>query len=632
MYTATNAASNPSSGTNGSSSTTATTTTTSSSNPPPSSNSQQQQLPRPTSGRRNVPATQPLSGQLPPLQNGNSTNVMPTPIPPQQQPHGQPPGIPMGPGVPFDASRSPPGSKNLNHVPCKFFRQGACQAGKACPFSHSNDPASDQAPCKYFSKGNCKFGPKCALAHVLPDGRRINRPNFNGGIQFGRMEASFTNHRSALHNSLMQANMLSHHTPNHSFGNQDDFPVLPAQSAGNGEHSLSSSLPDSRYGSPRDIEPLTMSPLASSQRTLGPLDATLPASFDRHDYSVYAKHGPYAASVPNKFGIDSPPPSLPSNTRTGGALQSLYASAFGDEESGSLGELSRSPRFGEESFGNRILHSSLSSRWPKPQLLSASYARAENMERMLGDFSRERQPSDPITDGNFAFEEDFVPSSLQELLTPQERNRRMSRTDDEGVSNIRHSLTGTPGDIIGSPPVGSPSSGWGPIVMRGRRDEDHAPLSSLGHVGSPLRNSFQHAEPSPTFRALNRTVSGDISPFPGSPTRANPTVSVLSQHFQRTRLSSRSDSYGSGEVPAVSKGLTAPNGKQMERAVSSSHSSNGKAVEPIDEEPEPETQFIMEEEEPANRSSGATGNSSGLGLEATETWNGYPSSNGKSFR
>lgn len=41
---------------------------------------------------------------------------------------------------------------DTKHVPCKFFRQGTCQAGNACPFSHSMDPMTQQAPCKYFMK------------------------------------------------------------------------------------------------------------------------------------------------------------------------------------------------------------------------------------------------------------------------------------------------------------------------------------------------------------------------------------------------------------------------------------------------------------------------------------------------
>jgi hypothetical protein len=41
---------------------------------------------------------------------------------------------------------------DTSHVPCKFYRQGACQAGKACPFLHSDEPITERAPCKYFTK------------------------------------------------------------------------------------------------------------------------------------------------------------------------------------------------------------------------------------------------------------------------------------------------------------------------------------------------------------------------------------------------------------------------------------------------------------------------------------------------
>ena len=74
----------------------------------------------------------------------------------------------------FDGPRSPPNTKSkakyhssqavptrgptdscpadTSHVPCKFFRSGQCQAGKACPFSHSTDVSTDDTPCKYFAK------------------------------------------------------------------------------------------------------------------------------------------------------------------------------------------------------------------------------------------------------------------------------------------------------------------------------------------------------------------------------------------------------------------------------------------------------------------------------------------------
>lgn len=78
--------------------------------------------------------------------------------------------------VPVNGASNNTSNKNLSHVPCKFFRQGLCQAGNSCPFSHDLDGtlAADKLPCKYFQKGNCKFGPRCALAHILPDGTRVN--------------------------------------------------------------------------------------------------------------------------------------------------------------------------------------------------------------------------------------------------------------------------------------------------------------------------------------------------------------------------------------------------------------------------------------------------------------------------
>ncbi|PVF93470.1 hypothetical protein CPB86DRAFT_676531, partial [Serendipita vermifera] len=57
----------------------------------------------------------------------------------------------------------------LSHVPCKFYKAGACTAGTNCPFSHTAvDRGGPKDVCQWFVKGNCKFGHKCALAHILP--------------------------------------------------------------------------------------------------------------------------------------------------------------------------------------------------------------------------------------------------------------------------------------------------------------------------------------------------------------------------------------------------------------------------------------------------------------------------------
>ncbi|KAF9517520.1 hypothetical protein BS47DRAFT_1314205 [Hydnum rufescens UP504] len=63
----------------------------------------------------------------------------------------------------------PTKAKDLSHVPCKFYRQGACTAGASCPFSHlAAEPGQQKGICQWYIKGSCKFGHKCALAHVLP--------------------------------------------------------------------------------------------------------------------------------------------------------------------------------------------------------------------------------------------------------------------------------------------------------------------------------------------------------------------------------------------------------------------------------------------------------------------------------
>ncbi|KAH7090978.1 hypothetical protein BKA62DRAFT_724380 [Auriculariales sp. MPI-PUGE-AT-0066] len=60
-------------------------------------------------------------------------------------------------------------AKDLSHVPCKFYRVNACTAGAACPFSHNlTESGRPKDVCAWFIKGNCKFAHKCALAHVLP--------------------------------------------------------------------------------------------------------------------------------------------------------------------------------------------------------------------------------------------------------------------------------------------------------------------------------------------------------------------------------------------------------------------------------------------------------------------------------
>ncbi|KAI9676878.1 MAG: hypothetical protein M1817_006717 [Caeruleum heppii] len=534
----------------------------------------------------------------PGMANASGHDALPAQGPSRHRPsNGAPRDAPgLGPAGHLNHSRSPPNSKNTSHVPCKFFRQGTCQAGKACPFSHAIDSTAFQTPCKYFAKGNCKFGAKCALAHILPDGRRVNRqqmPMGSGHLNLGGRVNPEAYHpqSSALANSLQQANMgHDQFGQPYSYPSKDDFLGQP-----NHPHRLHDNIPTietgysspnlgSNFGSPRDD-----GRLRSPAGGLSVLDAPLPASFDSNGISWIARNGPVAASVPSKFGLESPPHSFREG-QASDALKNLHTSAFGNEPlPRPVNPTSSPPPAGMEPFGQRILHSQ---RPTKSKLVSASVPRPGAADEWEGDF---------------AFEEDFIPHSLQELLTPQERMRRLSRNggEEEGTS-ARRSLsgTGTPGEAsskVGSPMASSPSR-FGALFARQKKEEEAAmQATGFGHVGSPLRNSTVGTSANP--RGNVRPTSGDMSPYFASPPRQS-SMSMISQQLQRTRLArAESGNSDSGLHPSSARHSSNPNGR-MDRAVSST-SVGGRSVPSIDEE-QGEV-FSMEEEEDTKRHSGGFG-------------------------
>lgn len=414
--------------------------------------------------------------------------------------------------------------------------------------------------------------------------------NLNLGNRVNREQ--YQNTSSALANSLLHAHVatapFSHHYP---IPSEDEFlppPTLPPgtyDTVPSIEAGFVSSHPGSRYGSPRDDTRFPVSPVVKG---LSALDAPLPASFDSNGISWIARNGPVAASVPSKFGLESPPQSFKDGAPSD-ALRTLHDSAFGNHDRSKLSAFASSPppNVGESS-SQRVLHSQ---RYTRSKLMPASLPRVE---------------ANDDWDGNFAFEEDFIPNSLHELLTPQEKMRRFSRSggEEEGP-NPRVSLSGfgTPGESsskVGSPTASSPSR-FGALFARQRREEDSGTASGFGHVGSPLRNSSLNAGSSPALRAINRPTPGDVSPYFASPPRQT-SMSMISQQLQRTRLNKSDNSTGdNGLHPGSAKQPTGQSGK-LDRGLSSSSAGNGRTVSSIDEE-QGEV-FSMEEEEDMKRYSG----------------------------
>lgn len=346
-----------------------------------------------------------------------------------------------------------------------------------------------------------------------------------GQLNIGnRVEPTPYHHQeSALGNSLMaqQANSMSQ-----PFGHQlpilsDKDPNMPVSMQ---SQPYDIPQPSISFGTPRDELRHPKSPVTH----LTTLDAPLPASFDSNGLSYMARYGPVAASVPSKFGFESSPPpaSLPKKANApSDTLRSLHDSVYGS--SNKAVNLASSPSGPlSEASGQRIMHSQ---RVSKPKMISSSLPRpALNHEEFDEDFM-------------FEGEENYVPSALSHLLSPEEKQRRSSVKVEDPLA-IRESLMGdhTPAEVtskVGSPSTASPSRFSALFSKQKREEEQNGPASSsFGPVGSPLRNSSLHLGTSPSLRAVSRTPGSDLAFRVSSPPRHSST-SVLSQQLKRTHLS-----------------------------------------------------------------------------------------------
>lgn len=406
----------------------------------------------------------------------------------------------------------------------------------------------------------------------------------------GRVNADLyyqQNSGSALTNGFMRAGNVPPAPYGPFYTNQDEFPPLSGRQA-----SVDIPIPTidtsyvshstSHYGSPRDEDTnrlgMGLSPIPA--KGLSVLDAPLPASFDSNGVSWIARHGPIASSVPSKFGIDSPPGSVGTlkDGRGSEALKSLHSSAFGDDTRDRFNGVAGSPPGpSDEYFGKRIMHSQ---RFAKNKVMSASLPKAIDQDW-----------------DDFTFEEDLLPETLKELMTPQEKARRGSRNADDSV-RPSFSGAGTPSNDsplkFGSPSNASPSR-WGPLFQRQQKEEEEraaSRASAFGHVGSPLRNSSLHPGASPSSRPITRSTDSPSSSYLASPPRQS-SMSIISQQLQRTRLA-RAESNGSDtglhpNTRVTSNPISANSRSSLavDRQISSGSLSNGgsgRFTTPIDEE------------------------------------------------
>ena len=340
------------------------------------------------------------------------------------------------------------------------------------------------------------------------------------------------------------------------------------------------------YGSPQQDNRLAGSPPGQG---LSVLDAPLPNSFDSNGISMAARNGPFAASVPSRFGVDSPPSSMPKKSQLGNtALRDLHNSAFGERGMDNVLAGSSPPSGPDEplTFPKRSLHSDRL-RAPRQQMISASLG--TKLPTQSFEYSDDE---DRDEEGDTDREEDLLPASLRDLI-PEGRSRRESRTRTEQGNSPASFLAaqrrtisgqGTPQDSkIGSPHSSSPSRfpGMFTRAQTGWNDNE-------GHIGSPLRNTSFKWGPS-----ASRT-NGDLSPTISSPSRQS-SMSMLTQELQRTKL----DVARSQAAAAVGMTRSLSNGSTGRSSLDRALSSNSVGRERIDEEQE---LFDMDEMDDPSRS------------------------------
>ncbi|CAG8751756.1 22125_t:CDS:1 [Dentiscutata erythropus] len=294
------------------------------------------------------------------------------------------------------------GNSNLAHIPCKFFKSGACTAGKNCVFSHSKDPSADNYVCKYYLKGNCKYGSRCALSHNLPNGnsKANGRSSKNGGNLNGS--------RNGISNNIPEIRSPIMH-PQYS---QDEF--QPLNSPG---------IPFSRI----PISP----PEYPNNNKFSQLTASLNLN-DQHPFSdeIHPTH-----RLRNNYSNDHLSAPMNINGQQRRSLPDIFHLPVNAAES-----------FGTSPFqpaGSKSIFLPVSSYISDSGFLSPAITPHQQLHSIpeIHDYSHHNDPmADELCGHDY---EECLPSSLNELLTPTERERRKSKQEEATESSARRLFSGS---------------------------------------------------------------------------------------------------------------------------------------------------------------------------------------------
>ncbi|KAJ3746605.1 hypothetical protein DFH05DRAFT_1458849 [Lentinula detonsa] len=459
-------------------------------------------------------------------------------------------------------------TKDLSHVPCKFYKVGSCTAGSSCPFSHSGitGPGAQKDVCAWFVKGNnCKFGHKCALAHVLPGQSmsmdRKNKKLAQQQAQAGKegKEGKEGREGKGRRRDTQQARptTLSLKSLKASIS-----PSAPAPALDDTDFTSFSALePDKLTTAPavngklqqQQSKPnaLDMAPSSPPKRDFGPIGSP-PKNTEAVSASPGTPTNKILSSSPYKHSMLRSSSGLGASGISGTARTGLSmnrSTSTGNSTGLTLGSGipgGKNPSWGSMGNGSDIgslpslpsaLLRPLNGIQPHTPLTPNSSTTQQNIKDQVNkdsvrkDFdltfeydelysnSRGRATpgrgassfSEVIIEDDLDNLDEFLPSSLTDLLTPEERKRRLSRGNSSSHQDTHSGLTSphsyssrrTLGVPLASRVEGNSTSGGS---TPGHRYSRSVPMGDMSHLWAS-----QDQNPVPSPGANTTTVSSSFT-------------------------------------------------------------------------------------------------------------------------
>ncbi|CUA73946.1 Protein cps3 [Rhizoctonia solani] len=362
--------------------------------------------------------------------------------------------------------KGPAKSKDLSHVPCKFFRVGGCTAGPACPFSHHvAEPGEGKSVCTWFVKGSCKFGHKCALAHILPGqpmsmDKRNKRAAQAAAGKGGEKSGENKTGDKASTSQSRERNRRTGPDGEHGAKSRERKGTLlgtPPPGIGIGSKapiSISKATPTpATLSGPAitdEFDELTATPRQPPPRQFSPVAPVAASLAEPNNSQSTGLNGAQSAAIPTEPPRrPSPlPPSRPPGISSGRLSRNNDYGPVGSPPAASPGKAGFVTGHTTRPSINGFVSTSPPVRGENPAAFGSSPFSAPGSKSFYLSYSldqhdagRQAAPFDPKWDKQRTIKprdldnavddedlEEFLPSSLTDLLSPGERERRMSRT------------------------------------------------------------------------------------------------------------------------------------------------------------------------------------------------------------